>query len=1045
MSEPKLISPLLDQYVMGPSFSEHHGVQCCPAMTKVTNKRYIVKIISIPASQVQLDALLLAGAYSSKNAALSYYKDVANGIAEEAEILKKLSRFEGFVPYEDLQIVEMEDGNVGYQVYLLSPYKTSLERHMQKNPMTQLKAVNLGLDLCASMVMCRRSGYLYVDLKPGNIFINEKNEYCIGDLGFVRLDSLKYASMPDKYRSAYTAPELSDVMASMNETVDIYSIGMILYQVYNDGKLPQPGDQVPPAYADYEMAEIIMKAISPDPSQRWQDPMEMGQALVAYMQRNSVNDVPIVPLPAAPETVDETPAEAAPETVDETTAEAAPETVDETTAEAAPETVDETPAEAAPEAVEEASAAAAAGTVNETPAEPAPETPAEAPAEPESSAAADPAGEDATDLTFMDDLVSDDTAPNDDTVGEAVYSDLSDETSDILAQADELLAMEVPEPVVAPEPVEIPIPAPIVLADEEPGNSVAAPVVIPPAEEDESQDPPAEPDPAPEAPPAEDETPPVVVPVVAPAADTTAEPALSDETDDFPAEPKKKKNIVGIVALIVAIALMLGAMAYGYHYFRNVYLQTVESMEISGEKDSMTVVLNTQIDESLLTVIATDSYGNSIPAAVRDHTAVFSGLKADTIYKVTVSIEGFHELQGEISGTYTTPAQTKIVQFEATAGNEPGSAILTFTVDGTDTNNWTITYSAPGEEEKSVNFSGHVLTVNGLSSGKEYIFTLTSTDDLYMVGTNTTTFKTSSPVFAENLTITECTAEGLVAKWDAPAGVEGIVWNIRCYGEDGFDQTVETAELTVTFTGIDPAQGYTVEVTAEGMGSGVMTHISSRSATIVDSAADISQPLKLTVSWTVEGDLPQGGWLVTYRVAGTDVEKTVLVTEPTVTVYPAMPGDEYHFIVTAADGITVFDNTFSYTAGPVQVFSGYGVDADDMSFRMCRTPSYADWTWRDLGGSNYTDTFDVGEKASFVVELNRSYRNSDDYIDVLFVIRNSKGEIECMSSTGSSWTYMWDSYYCELDIPTMPTKPGSYSIYVYFNGMAAARDFFTIE
>ena len=1057
MSEPKLISPLLDQYVMGPSFSEHHGVACCPAMTKVSNKRYIVKIISIPASQVQLDALLLAGAYSSKNAALSYYKDLADGISTEAEILKKLSRFEGFVPYEDLQIVEMDDGNIGYQVYLLSPYKLSLERHMQKNPMTQLKAVNLGLDLCASMVMCRRAGYLYVDLKPGNIFINEKNEYCIGDLGFVRLDSLKYASIPDKYRSAYTAPELDDALASLNETVDIYSIGMILYQVYNDGKLPGDGEITPPAYADYEMAEIIMKAISPDPGQRWQDPMEMGQALVAYMQRNSVNDVPIVPLPetvAEPEApvipADETPvAEPAPEESDDPSADPEPEIP----AEPEPETPAEPEAPIVP--ADEAPAAEPAAEENgdpvadpepESPAEPEPETPAEpepeTPAEPEAPPAV---AEDAADLTFMNTLVQDDTAPNEETVGEAPYADLSDETSDILAQADELLAMEIPEPVVAPEPIEIPIPAPIVLeANEAEASAAPAPVDENGNDPDPAEAPPAEP----EAPPAsdpepEDEAPPAPIPVPE---TPPAEPELPDTEEPVPPSPKKKKNIVGIVALILALALLLGAAAYGYHYYQNEYLQTINGLEISGSDSVMFVTLDTDIDDDLLTVTATDSYGNSLTGSVSDGVAAFKQLSPDTIYKITVTIDGFHELRGETSGTYTTPAQTNIVQFEATAGTEPDSVILTFTVDGPDSDSWTINYYGYGEDEKSVTFSGHVITINGLTAGKEYTFKLMKPRDIFMGGVCTTTFTISSaPIFAEDLTITESTADGLTAVWTAPEHAEGVVWSVRCYSDSGYDQTVETTDLTVTFTDIDPTQGYTVEVTAQGMSSGVMTHISARSASITGSESDISEPLKLTVTWTYEGDTPLNGWLVTYEVPGTGVEKTTLVTEPSLTVYPAMPGDEYHFTVTAADGITVFNNTFSYTAGPVKVFSGYGVDADDMSFRMCRTPNKSNWSWQDLGSGSYTDTFNVGEKVSFVVQLNSTYNISDDYIDILFVVRNSSNEIVCTSSTGSSWTYLWDGRYCELDIPTMPTEPGRYSVNVYFNGMAAARDFFTIQ
>ena len=87
MSDPKLISPMLDDFDMGNPISEHHGVRCCPAMRKNTDEKYIVKIISVPASQTKLDALLLTGAYPDKASALVYFKDVADGIIEEKRIL----------------------------------------------------------------------------------------------------------------------------------------------------------------------------------------------------------------------------------------------------------------------------------------------------------------------------------------------------------------------------------------------------------------------------------------------------------------------------------------------------------------------------------------------------------------------------------------------------------------------------------------------------------------------------------------------------------------------------------------------------------------------------------------------------------------------------------------------------------------------------------------------------------------------------------------------------------------------------------------------
>ena len=228
MSEPKLVSPMLDNFEMGGPISDHDGVRCCPAMRKNSDDKYIVKIISVPASQTKLDALLLTGAYSDRSSALAYFKELANGIADEKKILDNLAKLEGFIPFEDCQIVPMDDAT-GYDVYLLSEYRVTLERQNSRIPMTQLAAVNLGLDLCAALSACRRSGYMCVDLKPSNIFVVGDKEYKIGDLGFVRLNSLKYESLPDKYRSCYTAPELEDPFAQLNDTIDIYAAGLVLF------------------------------------------------------------------------------------------------------------------------------------------------------------------------------------------------------------------------------------------------------------------------------------------------------------------------------------------------------------------------------------------------------------------------------------------------------------------------------------------------------------------------------------------------------------------------------------------------------------------------------------------------------------------------------------------------------------------------------------------------------------------------------------------------------------------------------------------------
>ena len=185
MSEQKPVSPLLDGFVVGNPMSTRNGVRCCPAMKENSTEKYIVKIISVPASQVQLDALLLTGAYKDPAEAMDYFKEVADGIVREAEFLNTVAKLEGFLPYEGWQILPMEDGKLGYEVYLLSTYKRSLQRYMRKHPITHLEAVNLGLDLCTALAISRRAGHLYVDLKPSNVFLSKGKEFRIGDLGFI--------------------------------------------------------------------------------------------------------------------------------------------------------------------------------------------------------------------------------------------------------------------------------------------------------------------------------------------------------------------------------------------------------------------------------------------------------------------------------------------------------------------------------------------------------------------------------------------------------------------------------------------------------------------------------------------------------------------------------------------------------------------------------------------------------------------------------------------------------------------------------------------
>jgi serine/threonine protein kinase len=1084
LSEPKLISPMLDDFMMGDPLSEHHGVRCCPAMRKDSDSRYIVKIISVPASQVQLEALLLTGAYSTQDAALAYFRDMANDVTEEVEVLKKLSKFEGFLPYENYQIVPMEDGAVGFDVYLLSPYKRTLERFLKSKPVTHLNAVNMGLDLCASMAMCRRAGYLYVDLKPSNIFVNDKNEFCIGDLGFVRLDALKYASLPERYRSAYTAPEIQDAMSSLNSTVDIYAIGMILYGIYNDGKLPKENELselAPPIYADYEMSQIILKACDPNPEQRWQDPLQLGQELVAYMQRNSVNDTPIVPIPEpvvlpdpmpAP-VVDEAPAQEEIPATDTAPAEtpetgSAEEDVEEalTAALLSPEQeevdsfideledlidMDDTEDQETNPFIEEEDAKAKV-------------LPAPVPVE---SAENDPVEEDEyddledfdpfgpaednglnerdiADLSFMDAMVSDETVPQEDELEEIAYSDISDDASDILSMADELIAHKAPEPVVAPEPIEVPMPDPITFIDDDEALSAELAAALEEKEkaqqdvkglvdfinngyndvDDESFDP--------------NEY------------DETAAQQQSDEYDPVIVRREKEKKPVNkkLIKRVVITAFMIllaAAMFFGaYYFYHNYYLQTIDDMTLTGMGNKLIVELDTDVDNNLLRVECTDTYGTVKPGIVIDGKAVFTDLNPNTTYTVKVSINGFYQLTGDTTGTYTTPAQTTIVSFTALAGSEDGSFILNFTVDGQDSNDWLVTISTDGEEPREQSFTGHMVTVNGLTPGKNYTFRLSSPKLRYIVGKDAITKTATKLVIADDLTITACDSNGLTAHWNVPEDTEVSGWTVRCYNDQGFDETLTTLDTTISFIGIDPTAAYTLEVTADGMTVNARAYVSANSATISNFRVEDTDEAQLKLTWDNEGGIPADGWLLLYNLKDSEQQDVVRTSVNSALVNNLIPGETYEFSLQASDGTTVFGGTFTYKIPAPKNFEGHGVNASNMTFTMCITPEKENWKHTDVKKDQKTSEFTAGQKASFIVKLNRKYIPDKDVTDIQYVIRDKDGKLVSNTVKSETWISMWLNYYCELDVPSIPDVAGEYTIEIYFNSMFAHKQTFTV-
>ncbi len=620
MSEPTTSPASSEKFTLGQPISGRPGAVCFSALRTDCEKRYIVKRVSLPASQVQADALVLSG--FPPEALSAYYKERAEELCREAELLNTC----GFLPYHHHW---MEPTETGWQVFLAAPKRKSLARELRTRPMTHREAVQLGIDLCAALSLSREAGWLYIALKPENVFRMKNGQWRVGDLGFAPLDGLEEAFLPETHRSFYSPPETTDALASLNATVDTYALGLMLYQMFNGGVLPFENAQehrqwlaelaggrstATPEYADEAMKAIIMKACAPNPAARYQSPDEMGFALLRYQQKEKPGPVALYDLPQKPQK---------------------------------------------------------------------------------------------------------------------------------------------PRP-----PVAAPIPQPQPLPEPKP------------------------------------------------------EPRKISPPKTAPARPKVRKPLPkGPIYLALAVLLAV----WGWMSYEKYCIHTIRDLRCDGSGTTLTIAIDTDMDDALLTVLCKDNYGNAARLQPSNGRATFENLRPGAQYIITLVPDGIHRLRGQTTLSYSTPSDTRITHLTAVTGQEAGSAIISFGVEGIDSESWTLTYGAEGVQERSITFGDHTALVTGLEVGKAYTFRLTAPVEIRLVGETTLTHTASELIYPQDLSASAYENGTLTVTWKAPKGVTVDRWMAHCYDGAGCDLLVECTEPKAVFQGITPGSVYTIEVIAANM------------------------------------------------------------------------------------------------------------------------------------------------------------------------------------------------------------------------------------
>ncbi len=238
-----------------------------------------------------------------------YYKELAQDFLKENAVMEKLKGAANIVIIEDCIVEKGEEGN-GYTIYIKMELLESLESMMRSYKLGPDDIVTVGKDICDALIACEQKNVVHRDIKPANVFINSFGTFKLGDFGAAKQMQHTKTSMTQIGTGMYMAPELYRGEAA-DKRVDIYSLGIMLYRIANQGCFPfvdpdtispacnqdallkrLKGEELPlPSQVDEELGRIIVKACAHRAADRYDSARKFKNALEGWEAKKKYGDL----------------------------------------------------------------------------------------------------------------------------------------------------------------------------------------------------------------------------------------------------------------------------------------------------------------------------------------------------------------------------------------------------------------------------------------------------------------------------------------------------------------------------------------------------------------------------------------------------------------------------------------------------------------------------------------------------------------------------------------------------------------------------------
>ena len=250
-----------------------------------------LKIVSRPKDEDEIEEYEVSG-YDKESIIESYKSEIQNYV-QEYKLMRTLQGQTNIVSCDDFTVIWNQNG-IGGKVFIRMELLTPLNQVLKERALSTEEIIKLGKDIASALILCEKKNIIHRDIKPANIMVSQFGNYKLGDFGVSKImDHATYATKMGT--PEYQAPEVVH-MGKYGQTADIYSLGITLYWLLNNRRMPfiganeqltverkdeamekrYRGEKLPaPKNGSAKLKKIVLKACEYNPEDRYASAQEM--------------------------------------------------------------------------------------------------------------------------------------------------------------------------------------------------------------------------------------------------------------------------------------------------------------------------------------------------------------------------------------------------------------------------------------------------------------------------------------------------------------------------------------------------------------------------------------------------------------------------------------------------------------------------------------------------------------------------------------------------------------------------------------------------